>query len=254
MKALQAKDLPSNELFRILKEVEPFDFKDIISSPSPTFKAISEFHGKQISRSVIGVSLSEISKLLSFNITDEMIAECAKNIDIDFFDCKIDDMAFFKSKLMRNQLNTELYRNDALVLYKLFHEYYTQRADSYAEYFEQRAISQKNDEKSGIKSLYDNAPQWYRDNMDRIAEKMKIKNEEDVTVIPVQNMLLEEICFINKISYTHIAQKILYVAEQEFAVNDDKTLDLDFFKSVVFAKVQYEARKDPESLRKFLED
>lgn len=248
---VEAMTLPY--MIEILRDVEPTSFQDIVNSKSPSFKAITHFHGKETTRALILVSISEISKLLSFAITTEMLIESAKNIEIEFYDCKIDDMAFFKSKLMRNQLNIDLYRNDALVMFKIFQEYYVQREDVFAEAREQRRIAQRNEENVGFKNLYDNAPQWYKDSMDRIAEKMRIKNEEDVTIIPVQNMLLEEICYIHKIPHNQVAQKILYVAEQEYAINEDKTLTFDFFKTVVYGKVLYEARKDPESLRKFIE-
>lgn len=157
--------------------VEPKSFADVLGAKSsPSFRMIKAEHGQDQLTAILGVELTKICQLLAFKVSGEMIAECAANIADEYWYCKLDDIKLFKTYLFRNRLPVEMYRNDALVLYRLFEEYELLRHREVSNESEKRRKTEMEAEIVPLTGKEIPMPDWYKESVERITAKMKVDN------------------------------------------------------------------------------
>lgn len=253
-----AQSLTVNDFYQILKTVQPKDFNDIIISKSPSLRAISHFKSPDVARNLIIVQLSEICKLLSFSITEDMILECANNINHDFWDCKIDDLKLFRSYLMRDMIDLDLYRNDALVLYKLFKHYYKMRYNALQDVEDQKYSEEKEMWRNSMGRAWANASPEIKAETGELMEKLeklsasKRISEDRDRPVPIEKMELDEVCAEKGMPYDRIFNIVSEKCRQEF--NKDIGISFETFLALRLKAVLFSARKDENFLETLINE
>lgn len=252
---VEYKQMSVAQISEYIKSIEPKSFQEVIESKAPSFRMITQAHDSTTVVAILIVELTKICQLLSFNITGEMITECAKNIADEFWYCKLDDLKLFKTYLFRNKLPVEMYRNDALVLYKLFEEYELLRHREFTIASDKRRQAEKAEWSAPPqKSLYEAAPPTVRQTIDRIEAKMEERKKATEEKVYTAHMTLEALAESVGIDIEQLAAVITEKAldKKKAAGKNGASVPDELWKTSEIALVTYEARLRPLYLQEYI--
>lgn len=236
-----------HELAILIKECRPVSFQDAIMSPTPKLEKISEAYGHDYAAGLVAATLTELTIVLSFDVSAPMIEAAADSIAQRWPDVRISDLKLFKTKVMSGEIGGQLYRLDARTFCLMFDEYYQKRFDVMDGLLDRKNTASLRVEGDGVLPVEQVVKAY--DTLKAKAEKERAdKKHRD----KVKNMTLEEICLESKLPYQSIKDGIREQAETDFAEAGDIELVFETYLDILERKVLDEARKDRSVLNQFL--
>lgn len=245
----------------------PKTFEDILVSRCPKIPAFARKHGIDKVEDIVFITLSSISEGLAFPINSTMLMEATQTIVEDWPDTRMDDFLLFKKEFLAGRIggNTkhDLYRWDTRTIIMAWDEYYQKMMNMVCDKREEQIKTDHIQYEDGYGKSYAKLSQESKDkihkSMTALSEKMSVRNilenekiNERIELARNKTKSIEDIAFEEGIEMEIISECIIKAATKQ-KIESKSDAPIGVFIAKVMAEVTYNAKQDPESLRKFIE-
>ena len=235
------------ELNEIIIQYKPVDFEDAILAPIPKLERIVSVYGQEYASGIVSVTLIEISQLMAFAITPEMIKATADIFIERWPDLKPSEIKLFKNKILNASIGDKLFRLDVRVFCELMESFYEQRLDVIETLRERKETEYL---REGNKEL---TTEQIQDNYKKLKAEALKKEQIKEYKKQVNFKSLDEICDECKVDKLDLYDKIRTEAETEFA-DGIEGMTFETYLAIKTNAVLIQARKNPDYLKELIKN